>query len=90
MAKADFLKEKAETFLEDAQYDISREKWFAAAFHLEQTVQLYLKYFLFKKYGDYPKIHSLNGFLMNLKKGFRKSQKRLRKFKRIKPALLVI
>ena len=29
---------KAEAFLEDAEYDISRGKWFLAAFHLEQTL----------------------------------------------------
>jgi len=63
MAKADFLKEKAETFLEDAKYDISREKWFAAAFHLEQAVQLYLKYYLFLKLRRYPKTHSLRNLL---------------------------
>ena len=88
MAKADFLKEKAETFLEDAQYDISREKWFAAAFHLEQTVQLYLKYFLFKKYGDYPKIHSLNELFDEFKKGFPEKSKEIEKIQKDKASVI--
>ncbi|MCD6094788.1 HEPN domain-containing protein [bacterium] len=47
MAKADFLKEKAGAFLENARYNISKKQWFLAAFHLEQACQLYLKYYLF-------------------------------------------
>ena len=88
MAKADFLKERAETFLEDAQYDISREKWFAAAFHLEQAVQLYLKYFLFKKYGDYPKIHSLNELFDELKKGFPEKSKEIEEIQKDKASVI--
>jgi HEPN domain-containing protein len=68
MPKADFLKQKAASFLEDAKYDIKTKKWFLAAFHLEQTCQLYLKYYLFKKLGDFPKIHSLNELLEEFKK----------------------
>lgn len=62
MPKTDFLKKKAKAFLEDGRYDISRKEWFLAAFHLEQTAQLYLKYSLFRKLGDYPKVYSIEGF----------------------------
>jgi len=72
MAKADFLKEKAEAFFEDAKYDISRKKWFLAAFHLEQVCQFYLKYYLFLKIADFPKTHSLRDLLADLGKAYNK------------------
>lgn len=90
MAKADFLQEKAEGFLEDAEYDVSRKKWFLAAFHLEQTCQLYLKYYLFKELGDYPKAHSLEELLRELEKVYPKNKTELKKFEKKRQALLVI
>lgn len=78
--RGEFLKEKAEGFLEDAEFDISKEKWFLAAFHLEQTCQLYLKYYLFKKLGDYPKTHSLDELLIELGKVY--SKKEIDKFRK--------
>jgi len=88
MAKADFLKEKAEAFFEDAKYDISRKKWFLAAFHLEQTCQLYLKYCLFKEYGDYPKTHSLNELFDEFKKGFPQKSKEIEKIQKDKASVI--
>ena len=81
MVKIEFLKEKAEAFLEDAEYDISRKKWFLAAFHLEQTCQLYLKYYLFLKLKDFPKTHSLSELLIDIGEVYQieKEIKRLRK-----------
>ena len=43
MAKAEFLRKRAEAFLKEAEYDISQKQWFLAAFHFEQSLQLYLK-----------------------------------------------
>lgn len=77
MTKANFLKEKAEAFLDDAKYDISKEEWFLAAFHLEQTCQLYLKHCLFKELGDYPKIHSLDQLLKELGRVYPHSKKNI-------------
>lgn len=82
MTKADFLREKAQEFLDDAKYDISKKKWFLAAFHSAQTCQLYLKYCLFKKYGDYPKTHSLHQLFEELKKAFPKKSKEIGKIQR--------
>lgn len=45
MAKADFLKERAESFLKDANFALKEERYFAVAFYLEQATQLYLKYY---------------------------------------------
>ncbi|MDI6591650.1 MAG: HEPN domain-containing protein [Patescibacteria group bacterium] len=74
MAKANFLKEKADAFFEDANYDISRKKWFLAAFHLHQACQLYLKYYLFLKLRRYPKVHSLEELLKGIGKVYSKQK----------------
>jgi len=88
MAKADFLKKKAEAFLEDAKYDISRREWFWAAFHLEQTCQLYLKYHLFKKLGDYSKVYSLEELLRELEKVYPKDKKKIEKIRKEKASVI--
>ena len=82
MPKGEFLIKKAKGFLEDAKYDIKTQKWFLAAFHLEQCCQLYLKYFIFKKLGDFPKIHSLNELLEELKKVYPKKKKQIEKIQK--------
>jgi HEPN domain-containing protein len=58
--KIDFLKKRAEDFLRDANFAISEKRWNSAAFHLEQACQFYLKYYLFRKLKDFPKIHDLD------------------------------
>lgn len=88
MAKADFLIKKAEAFLEDAKYDISRKKWFLAAFHLEQTCQLYLKYCLFKELGDFPKIHSLEELLREAEKVYPKNKEKIKKIREEKASVI--
>jgi len=74
MAKASFLKEKAEAFLENAKYNISKKQWFLAAFHLEQVCQLYLKYYLFLKLRRYPKTHSLRNLLEGIGEVYNKKK----------------
>jgi HEPN domain-containing protein len=74
MAKIIFLKEKAEDFLDNAKYNISKEKWFLAAFHLEQACQLYLKYYLYLKLRRYPKTHSLRELLEGIGKAYSKKK----------------
>jgi HEPN domain-containing protein len=77
--ETDFLKKRAESFLRDAKFAISEKRWFAAAFHLEQTCQLYLKYFLFSKLRDFPKTHSLTELLKALGRAY-KREKEVKKF----------
>jgi HEPN domain-containing protein len=81
MARADFLKERAEDFLKDGEIDIEEGRWNAAAFHLEQACQLYLKYYLFLKLKDFPKIHSLDELLTYLGKAYKK-EKEVERIKR--------
>ena len=72
--KPDFLKERAESFLRDADFAIKEKRWFAGAFHLEQAVQLYLKYYLFRKLRDFPKTHSLERLLRLIGEAYKKKK----------------
>lgn len=78
MAKAEFLKERAEDFLKDAKFDISEKRWNLAAFHLEQACQFYLKYYLFKKLADFPKTHSIKELLLDVGSAYQKKNQILK------------
>jgi HEPN domain-containing protein len=54
-----FLKRRAQSFLENAKRNLEENNIDLAAFSVEQSVQLFLKFILFQKKGDYPKTHSL-------------------------------
>lgn len=54
--KSRFLKRRAMGFLEDAKSDYSREYYDLVLFHVEQFIQLYSKYLLYRKIGDYPNL----------------------------------
>jgi len=53
------LKKRAKAFLEDAKVDFARGDYDLVLFHVEQFLQLFLKYLLYQKIGDYPKTHSV-------------------------------
>ncbi len=55
----EFLKRNADEFLKNAEYLIEKGIYNLAAFNIEQAVQLYLKYLLAKKIGEFPKTHSI-------------------------------
>lgn len=74
-----FLKERAESFLRDASFAIKEKRWSSAAFHLEQTCQLYLKHYLYLKWREFPKTHSLEELLKNIGKAYGK-EKEVKKF----------
>ena len=69
MSKDDilFLKEKAEKFDKYSKIFFKNKDYDFAAFHLEQAVQLSLKYSIALKLGDFPKIHPLRILLKNLR-----------------------
>jgi HEPN domain-containing protein len=75
MAKAEFLKQKAEAFFESACEQIQKKRYFLAAFSFEQAGQLYLKYCLFLKLKDFPKIHEIDGLLKEIGKAYEKKKK---------------
>ena len=53
------LKRRAKAFLESARADYARGDYDLVLFHIEQFLQLYLKYLLYRRIGDYPKTCSL-------------------------------
>ncbi len=55
----EFLKENTEDFLSSADDFMRKGKYRLCAFSIEQGLQLYLKYFLARKEGDFPKMHSI-------------------------------
>lgn len=55
----DLLKKRALSFLRDAKTDFENGDYDLVLFHVEQFVQLYSKYLMYRKIGDYPKTHSL-------------------------------
>lgn len=57
-----FLKERASGFYEVAVFLLEKGDYALSAFNIEQAVQLELKYFIWKRLGDFPKTHSLKTF----------------------------
>lgn len=55
-----FLKDRAKEFWEEALVLKEKGKYNLAAFHIEQACQLWLKYLILKKVGDFPKTHYLS------------------------------
>lgn len=86
--EGDFLKKRAEEFLDAAGYHLSKENYALAAFSLEQTSQLYLKYSLFKELGDFPKVHSLSDLLKELSKVYPLKKTKIEKIRREKASVI--
>ncbi|BBG24801.1 HEPN domain-containing protein [Sulfuracidifex tepidarius] len=61
-----FLKDRAEEFLDNARYDLSKGYYNLTLFNVEQFIQLYAKYILYLKSGDYPKTHNILDLLKNV------------------------
>jgi len=64
--KADFLKNKAKIFFESGGEQISKKRYFLAAFSFEQAAQLYLKYAVFLRLKDFPKVHEISKLLKEI------------------------
>jgi len=64
--KGEFLKDKAERFLENAYELFQKEQYDLCAFNVEQAVQLFLKYKLWEKLGDFEKTHQISKLLKDL------------------------
>ncbi len=60
------LRERSEKFLKNAKDLIGQGIYDLAAFNLQQSVELYLKYKLFLLSGDYPKTHSIKKLLKEI------------------------
>jgi len=51
--------ERSRHFLNVSRYDVAAGRYDIALFHLEQAVQLALKAYLLKVFGDFPRVHSI-------------------------------
>ena len=74
MGKIEFLKQRAKEFLEEAQRLNKEKKFNLAAFNLEQAVQLWVKYLIGKRIGDWPKTHYLSELIPQLAKAYEKKE----------------
>lgn len=64
--EAEILRERAESFLRNAEYLISVKEWDLTIFCIEQYCQLILKYKLLVKSGSYPRTHSMRELIKQL------------------------
>ena len=54
---------RAKHFFNISSYDVSLGRYDIALFHLEQAVQLILKVYLLKVFGDFPKTYSIKDLI---------------------------
>jgi len=54
---------RAKHFFNISSYDVSLGRYDIALFHLEQAVQLILKAYLLKVFGDFPKTYSIKDLI---------------------------
>lgn len=65
-----FLKNRAQEFWEEGLRLFNEGKYNLSAFHLEQTIQLWLKYLIGIEVGDWPKTHYLSELINELAKAY--------------------
>jgi HEPN domain-containing protein len=68
MKEGEILKIRAERFLETARDLYKKEYYDLCAFNIEQAVQLFLKYEIWKILGDFEKTHKISELLDHYKK----------------------
>ena len=57
--ESQFLKRRAGEFWQRAKEDFQKERYNLAVLDIEQAIQLWVKYLIFLKAGDFPKTHYL-------------------------------
>jgi len=70
----EILKERADEFVKLAEYAYKRKRYDLAMFNLEQAAQLYLKYKIWQKLGDFEKTHSITKLLKDFGRVYKKSK----------------
>jgi HEPN domain-containing protein len=66
----EFLKIRGKEFFEEAQELFQKKRYNLAAFNLEQAFQLWIKYLIGKKLGDWPKTHYFSELIPQLAKTY--------------------
>ncbi|MEM2926581.1 MAG: HEPN domain-containing protein [Candidatus Bathyarchaeia archaeon] len=64
----ELLKKRALSFFRNAQSDYEHGEYDLVLFHVEQSIQLYSKYLLYRRIGDYPNTHSIIKLLKDVVK----------------------
>ncbi len=64
----ELLKKRALSFFRNAQSDYEHGEYDLVLFHVEQSIQLYSKYLLYRRIGDYPNTHSIIKLLKDVAK----------------------
>ncbi len=77
MKEGEVLKIRAERFLENAKYLYKKKYYDLCAFNIEQAVQLFLKYAIWKELGDFEKTHSIFNLLNQYQKISNKEKKKV-------------
>jgi len=72
--RIDFLKERAREFFEEAKELLKKKRYNLSAFNLEQAIQLFVKYLIGKKLGDWPKTHYLSELVPDLAKTYKNKE----------------
>lgn len=70
----DFLKKRAKEFWERGKEDFEKSRFNLAALDIEQAIQLWLKYLIFLKAGDFPKTHYFDILLKELSEIYEKPE----------------
>lgn len=65
--KFDFLKKRAKEFFERAEEDYEKKRYNLYVFDIEQTLQLWFKYLIYVKTGEFPKTHEFEILIKELK-----------------------
>lgn len=69
-----FLKERSQEFWEEGLRLFKEGKYDLSAFHLEQAIQLWAKYLIGIKIGDWPKTHYLSELIKELAKAWQNKE----------------
>jgi len=72
--KEEFLRKRASEFYERAKEDFEKERYNLSAFDIEQALQLYLKYLIYLKVGDFPKTHYFDRLIEDLSEIYEKRE----------------
>lgn len=70
MREITFLKKRAQEFWEEGLRLFNEEKYNLSAFHLEQAIQLWGKYLIGVKIGDWSKTHYLSELVNEIAKAW--------------------
>ena len=70
----EFLRKRAQEFFEEAEILLKKGRYNLSAFNLEQAIQLWIKYLIGKRIGDWPKTHYFSDLVSQLSQAYEKEE----------------